>query len=74
MTMAVELYELMQAVGRLEGKIDGVLLEQRRSLENQNTLERRVGLLEQKVSGLVGWAAGAGAAAAAVVTIAQMLL
>jgi hypothetical protein len=50
------LLELNRALGRIEGKLDGVVAD-------QAEIKTRVGAVETKVSHILGWAAGAGVVA-----------
>lgn len=60
------LSELVRAVGRIEGKLDGMAVEQERTTRYAQATSARVGALERASAGMKGWAAGAGAAAGAI--------
>jgi hypothetical protein len=49
------LYQMSAQLGRLEGKLDGMLSEQTRLSEYANTTSARVSALEQSFSRMVGW-------------------
>lgn len=56
--------QLLLLVGEINGKVDGVLKEQERIGRYIASVDKRVSAVENRVSGLVGWAVGAGACAA----------
>lgn len=64
--MPSEIHELVRALGRIEGKMDGFLADGLRRERQAAITDAKVSNLEQRVSRLIGWAAGAGAVAAAV--------
>ena len=47
--------DLMRAVGRIEGKLDGIA-------DTQKDQSARLQVVEAKVSNMLGWASGLGAA------------
>lgn len=61
--------EIQRALGVIEGQLRGIQMEMGRVGMYAADTSKRVGALETKVAGLVGWAAGAGAAAALVVSL-----
>jgi len=63
------LMKLNETVGQLSGKIDGISKEQSRVASYTIGTSRRVGRLETRVSGMLGWAAGAAAVVAATVSL-----
>lgn len=58
--------DLVRSLGRIEGKIDGILIEQNRIAEYAANTSERVGRLEQQVSNIRGWTAGISATIGAV--------
>lgn len=50
-----------RALGRIEGKLEGIALEQQRIAEYVAATSHRVGSLERKASHRAGWLAGIGA-------------
>jgi hypothetical protein len=74
--MATEdiLFDMSGALGRLEGKLDGVLAEQERIARYAATTSERVGRIERSVANMFGWASGVAAAVAFVISIVGKLL
>lgn len=64
-----DVHDLVRAIGRLEGKIDGLLTAQRQSAEREVTFDARLRTVEQRLGSLLGWAAGAGAAASLILSL-----
>jgi hypothetical protein len=62
------LLELSQTLGRLEGKVDGLLREQQRVAEVSAVTASRVNELEAGISRVIGWASGAAAVIAFLVS------
>lgn len=74
MNEAALLHKLVASVARVEGRLDGIQIEQKRladAIERQNG---RVDALERSVARMLGWAAGVGAMAAGVVSAGLKLL
>ena len=63
--MAHENSDIIRAIGRLEGKLDGVMSEQTRITRYLETASVRLRSVESKQNRIYGWAAGV----AAVVTL-----
>ena len=61
--------EVMRALGRIEGKLEGVLAEQKRVADYAVITSQRVAKLELSGERAHGWAAGAGAVAAVIMTL-----
>lgn len=63
--------ELVRALGRIEGRLEGIESEQRRistSIARTDAhIQTRINQLERNESKRTGWAAGAGAAAGAII-------
>jgi hypothetical protein len=59
--------QILRALGRIEGRIDGVLEEQRRIASYTTATSARVGELEREQSRWKGWMAGIAATVSAVV-------
>jgi hypothetical protein len=57
--------ELQRSLGRIEGKLEGILDEQRRLAGYVADTSLRVRVVEQEQSRSKGWAAGIGATASA---------
>lgn len=50
--------DIMRVIGRIEGKLDGMLVEQARITGYIEAESKRIGALEQRVAGILGWASG----------------
>lgn len=61
------LIEALVAIGRIEGKLDALGIQQTRLGETQDKLETRVGSLEQSRAWMLGLGAAAGALSSAFV-------
>ena len=60
--------DILLALGRLEGKVESIIAMQRSTSDNVKTLDRRIRILEQGKSWVLGVAAAVGAAISLVVT------
>ena len=60
--------DILLALGRLEGKVESIISMQRSTSDNVKTLDRRIRILEQGKSWVLGVAAAVGAAISLVVT------
>lgn len=65
--------QLVLLLGEVSGKVDGVLTEQKRISDHVVVTEARVTQLERTVSRSAGWAAGVGAAVAAIASVLNRL-
>lgn len=54
--------DVMRVLGQIEGKLDGIA-------EAQKDHGERLHAVEGKVNGILGWAAGAGAAAGGIIAL-----
>lgn len=60
---------ILGAIGQLEGKLDGVLRDTSRLEGSVVAQGTRIGAVEQRLSGMLGWVAGVGAVVSIVVTV-----
>lgn len=56
---------LSELLGRIDGKLDGALSDLSRQREEIGSLGKRVGMLEQFKSRIIGWAVGSALAGSA---------
>ena len=61
--------DIMTSLGRIEGKLDGVLAEQARLQASEIRLWSEVSRIKVRLSGAIGWAAGVGALGGLIVAI-----
>lgn len=66
--------EISKTLGRIEGALEGIHREQQRVAEYTIAISGRLSTVEQRQSRILGWAGGAGALAAAVVSATFKLL
>jgi hypothetical protein len=61
--------DVQRALGRIEGKLDGIGHEQERIAAYMGQVTGRVGKLEARVASIFAWAAGFGAAGGVIFAI-----